>query len=51
MAHLPPVSLSFSLPPDYPSLSPPSVVISCPWLHTKHITKSVLVVVVVVLVC
>ena len=36
MSHLPPVTLSFTLPQDYPSLSPPSVSVSCPWLHSTH---------------
>ncbi|XP_069685179.1 E3 ubiquitin-protein ligase RNF14-like [Periplaneta americana] len=35
--HLPPVSLHFSLPHDYPSHSPPTYRLSCQWLQNNKI--------------
>ncbi|XP_063223142.1 E3 ubiquitin-protein ligase RNF14-like [Bacillus rossius redtenbacheri] len=37
--YLPPLSLLFSFPKDYPSSSPPDFTLSCQWLRRKDITK------------
>lgn len=37
--HLPPVTLQFTLPAQYPSQCQPSLSLSCPWLHHNHIEK------------
>lgn len=36
---LPPLSLTFELPEDYPSSSPPSFTLSCSWLTEKQLTS------------
>ncbi|XP_067010116.2 E3 ubiquitin-protein ligase RNF14 [Anabrus simplex] len=36
---LPPLMLYFSLPEDYPSVSPPNFTLSCPWLRRDNIAK------------
>ena len=37
--HLPPIQLSFKLPADYPSKSPPYYTIACPWLRYSQVSK------------
>ena len=37
--HLPPLTLQFTLPAEYPSQCQPSLSLSCPWLHHNHIEK------------
>ena len=36
VSHLPPVVLSFSLPPDYPSESPPDYKLECRWMTEEQ---------------
>ena len=35
---LPPLELSFNLPPDYPSTSPPRYTLTCCWLDHKQVS-------------
>ncbi|XP_076117218.1 E3 ubiquitin-protein ligase RNF14-like [Mytilus galloprovincialis] len=37
--NLPPISLNFQLPKDYPSVTPPQFTLSCKWLNRKQLTK------------
>lgn len=40
ISFLPPLLLTFELPEDYPSCSPPSFTLTCSWLtHTQVINK------------
>ncbi|KAJ1519383.1 hypothetical protein ONE63_004675 [Megalurothrips usitatus] len=37
--YLPPIEFSFTLPPDYPSTSPPRFTLICSWLGRKQLSK------------
>ena len=36
VSHLPPVALTFSLPPDYPSETPPEYKLECRWMTEEQ---------------
>ena len=36
VSHLPPVALTFTLPPDYPSKSPPEYKLECRWMTEEQ---------------
>jgi len=39
VSHLPPVALTFTLPPDYPSKSPPEYKLECRWMTEEQVSK------------
>ena len=41
VSHLPPVTLRFTLPPDYPSKSPPDYQLECRWMTEMQESVSV----------
>ena len=43
--YLPPLILSFSYPPDYPSLDPPLFALSCKWLNEIQVIGNMLIVI------